>query len=328
MKRLSLFGIILFSTSGFAAENPCYNGNSEVKIAMHGGIGEKYYAEDIKIQRKAAFKSALEEARRDLLDGVSALDVVESAISKLEDAGVFNTGKGAEANVIGQVTLDSSIMDGKDRSIGSIANFKTVKNPISAAKMAMKAGNRLFVGPDAEDFAKELVRVQPSYFINTKKKVSSLDHPAKQTGTVGAIVIDRCGNMAAGTSTGGYNSKPVGRVGDSPIIGAATYAENGLCAVSTTGQGEFFIRASIAHEVCAQLRYTKKNVRTVANDVIEKNIGKLNAVGGLIVLDKAGNFASSFVTPEDGLLRGSADRTEVRLSVFQEVERVPQSTKK
>ncbi len=288
-------------------------------MAMHGGLGETQYSVDVQKQRKELMQKVLKEAQKKLSKGELAIDVVEAGISTLEDSGLFNSGKGAVANVIGEVTLDSSIMDGRDRSSGSVANFKTLKNPSHGARAALKTGNRFFVGPDAENFAADLVHEPKSYFINSGKTTSAQGRTSDEKfGTIGAVVLDRCGNLAAGTSTGGYPSKPIGRVGDSPLIGAATYAENGVCAVSTTGEGEYFIRTSAAQNACAQMKYGKRSVQEAASDVIENQIAKLNGLGGMIVMNGQGEVAWPYRTHEGGLLRGLVNKGGIQTLVFED----------
>jgi L-asparaginase / beta-aspartyl-peptidase len=288
-------------------------GDSPFTIAIHGGFGETLYTAETRKHRKDCVRTVLEETRTQLATGALAIDVVALAISKLENSGFFNAGKGSVANVTGEVTLDASIMDGRDKSFGAIANFKTVKNPIFGAHAALKAGNRFLVGPDAENFSLELEHVPTNYFVRLESKPTS-------SGTVGAIALDRFGNLAAGTSTGGYTNKPLGRVGDSPIIGAATFAENGFCAISTTGEGEFFIRVSAAHEIYAQIKYAGKNILSAAQDVIDNQVGPLGGKGGLIALDARGQVAWPFRTSDFGLLRGLARQNEITIGVFDDVE--------
>lgn len=319
MKSFLALLLLLVSPMTYAQDKPCSDGKTPFAMAMHGGLGETQYSAEVQKQRKELMQKVLKEAQKKLNKGELSVDVIEAAIATLEDSGLFNSGKGAVANVIGEVTLDSSIMDGRDRSSGSIANFKTLKNPIHGARAALKAGNRFFVGPDAENFAADLIHEPKSYFINSGKTASAQGRTTDEKfGTIGAIALDRCGNLAAGTSTGGYPSKPIGRVGDSPLIGAATYAENGVCAVSTTGEGEYFIRTSAASSACAQIKYGKRTVQEAASDIIENQIAKLNGLGGMIVMNGQGEVAWPYRTHEGGLLRGLAKKSSVEIVVFDE----------
>jgi beta-aspartyl-peptidase (threonine type) len=246
----------------------------------------------------------------------------------LEDSPLFNAGKGAVLTSEGTVELDASIMDGKTLKAGAVAAVKHVKNPISLARLVMeKSPHVMMVGDGAEAFAKEhdVELVAQDYFIIERRrqeleKAKEADKkesgPSKQTkpekertppeekkhGTVGAVALDKAGNLAAGTSTGGMTNKKFGRIGDSPIIGAGTYANNQTCAISATGHGEYFIRSVVAHDISALMEYKGMSLKEAANTVIMNKLGKLGGTGGVIAIDKNGQVAMPFNTP--GMYRG------------------------
>lgn len=283
-----------------------------------------------------AYKAVLEEALtagyEKLKQGKSSLDAVEQAIHVMEDSPLFNAGKGAVFTNAGKNELDASIMDGKTLAAGAVAGVTTIRNPISAARTVMeKSEHVMMVGKGAEEFAKEagLQLVDPSYFwtktrwdaLQKIKKEDStkiqLDHDQKRSwrlgtlnkdykfGTVGCVALDNQGNLAAGTSTGGMTNKKFGRVGDSPIIGAGTYANNTTCAVSCTGWGEFYIRSVAAYSVSALMEYKGENVAQASHEVIRR-IGEMGGNGGMIAMDKNGHVAMPFNT--DGMYRGTVTK--------------------
>ncbi|MBI1392868.1 MAG: hypothetical protein GC152_09025 [Alphaproteobacteria bacterium] len=305
-------------------------------ILIHGGAGalEKglYTPEE-----EAAFLGALEEALRlgyaVLEGGGPALDAITASITYLEDSPLFNAGRGAVFTRDGKNELDASIMDGATRNAGSVAGITRIKNPVLLARAVMeKSEHVMLIGEGAEEFAREqdLEFVSPSYFRTERRwsdykarlarekeagRQGALDpvtgpagNPetgdARQDkyGTVGAVAIDADGNLAAGTSTGGMMMKRYGRVGDVPIVGAGVYADNGSCAVSSTGWGEYFIRLSVAREICAQVEYAGKTVPEAANDVIHNRLQTLGGDGGVIVLGPDGDHAMTFNSK--GMFRG------------------------
>jgi beta-aspartyl-peptidase (threonine type) len=276
-------------------------------------------------------------------DGAS-LDAVETSIKVLEDDPWFNAGKGAVFTHDGRNELDASIMDGKTKKAGAVAGVTVVKNPISAARAVMeKTKHVLLVSHGAEEFAKEagLEIVDPGYFrtddrweelqedLRRERDESKSQNVDKKSGaarerraadpefsagrhewgTVGAVAVDSTGNLAAGTSTGGISNKRHGRVGDSPLVGAGTWADNRACAVSCTGHGEFFIRHAVAHDIAALIEYKELAIQTAADEVIEHKLKQAGGAGASIALDPRGNFAMSYNT--DGLCRGyvTADGT-------------------
>jgi beta-aspartyl-peptidase (threonine type) len=296
----------------------------KIRFVIHGGAGT-ILKKEMSAEREKEYRAALTEALMlgygVLKKGGAGLDAVESAIRYMEDSPLFNAGKGAVFTSAGTNELDSSIMDGRTLKAGAVASLKHIKNPISLARMVMeKSKHVMLVGEGAEAFAKEqgVEFVPQSYFYvesrwqalqrekaeEEKNKKQEKDHGEPldhKYGTVGAVALDQAGNLAAGTSTGGISNKKFGRVGDSPIIGAGTYSNNRTCGISATGDGEYFIRSVVAHDLSALMEYKGLSVKEAADAVIEKVV-KLGGNGGLIALDKDGNIAMSFST--SGMYRG------------------------
>jgi L-asparaginase / beta-aspartyl-peptidase len=287
-------------------------------LVIHGGAGGPVKG-TMQPQKEQEYLDALERVLQtgaDILEkGGTSLDAVESCIRMLEDSPLFNAGKGAVLTEEGKAELDASIMDGATLKAGAVAGVTTIKNPISAARAVMdKTKHVMLIGQGAEKFAHEagLEMVDPSYFITEERKEQLLKMKREQEksredkdgshGTVGAVALDTHGNLAAGTSTGGMTGKMKGRIGDSPIIGAGTYANNKTCAVSGTGQGEYFIRNVVAYDISALMEYKGMPLEKAANYVIREKIAAQKAVGGLIALDKNGNIAMPFNT--NAMFRG------------------------
>jgi len=304
---IRLFAVLVsFAASAAAAEPP-------IAIVIHGGAGAlepgRYTAEE-----ESAYLAALEDARDAgyavLEAGGTSLDAVVAAVTRLEDDPKFNAGKGAVFTRDGTNELDASIMDGATLNAGAVAGVTRVKNPILLARAVMETSEHVMMAREgAETFAKEngLEFVDPGYFrtqarwesykraLEREEKGARLDVDYK-FGTVGAVALDRAGNLAAGTSTGGMTLKRWGRIGDSPVIGAGTYADNRSCAVSATGWGEYFIRLTIARDICAQVEYAGKSVVAAADDVINTRLGATEGTGGAIVLGADGAIAAPFNT--------------------------------
>lgn len=295
-------------------------------IVIHGGAGTIKKA-NMTPEQETAYKEKLQEALtigyQILENGGSALDAVQKTVNVMEDSPLFNAGKGAVYNSVGEHELDASIMDGNTLNCGAVAGVKHIKNPINAARIVMDSTRHVMMaGQGAEDFAKlyGIEMVDVSYF-DTEKRYEQLlkaqerekvvlDHTSMNTdeliddhkyGTVGAVAIDKNGNIAAATSTGGMTNKKYGRVGDSPIIGAGTYANNKTCGVSATGTGEFFIRTLATHETSNLMQYKNLSLQESLDNVI-KQIGDLGGDGGMVALDKDANIAWSFNT--EGMYRG------------------------
>ncbi len=301
-----------------------------VILGVHGGLGESPGVLTPEEEKSviAGIEKALRAGHTVLTKKQGgSLDAVEAAIRILEDDPNFNAGKGAVFTSDGRNELDASIMDGRDRKAGAVAGVTNVKNPISAARAVMeKTKHVLLVSKGAEEFAAKagLDIVDPAYF-RTEKRWKDLeerrkkereqpqsrldpsgflpDEPAtRHWSTVGAVALDTAGNLAAGTSTGGMTYKRYGRVGDSPIIGAGTFADNATCAVSCTGHGEFFIRWQVASDISAQIEYKGVDVRKAVDTVINGKLKPVQGEGAAIVLDRKGRFASA--TNSDSLWRG------------------------
>lgn len=283
-------------------------------MVIHGGAGtilrqnmtpeiEKAYIDTLTIALRTGYQI--------LARGGTSLDAVEATIRVMEDSPLFNAGRGAVFTAEGTNELDASIMDGRTLNAGSVAALQHVKNPISLARLVMeKSPHVMMVGAGAEEFAKSQgVKLVPAYYFWTERRWKSyeaakaradsgksgfLPGAERKFGTVGAVALDKAGNLAAGTSTGGTNMKRFGRVGDSPIIGAGTYANNLSCAVSGTGDGEFFIRNNVAADICARLRYTGVSIQQAADDVVMKELVAQHGEGGVIAMDRRGNIATPF----------------------------------
>ncbi len=293
-------------------------------LVLHGGAGV-LRKDQMSPEKEAACRETLAKAARagwEILEkGGSSLDAVETAVRVLEDSPLFNAGKGAVFNHEGAHELDASIMDGATRRAGAVAGLRRVKNPVVLARRVMERSPHVFlVAQGAEAFAREqgLDLVLPSYF-DTEERWNDLqrarireheqgeggpppgrDPPPEKRGTVGAVALDRCGHLAAATSTGGMTNKRWGRVGDSPVIGAGTYADDSSCAVSATGWGEYFIRAAVAHDIRCRVAYRRQSLQSAADAALAE-VKALGGDGGVVALDAAGNRAVSFNTP--GMVR-------------------------
>lgn len=291
-------------------------------IAIHGGAGTILRAA-MTPEKELAYRSALESAilsgENILKKGGDSVDAVEAAIQSLEDNALFNAGKGAVFNHEGKNELDASIMNGKNLMAGAVASIKNIKNPISLAKLVMDKSEHVFLaGSGAMDFAKKMevpfmpddyffVQARYEQFLLAKESDSILlDHTSenqKKFGTVGAVALDVNGNLAAGTSTGGMTNKKNGRVGDTPVIGAGTYANNNTCAISCTGHGEFFIRSVVAYDISCLIEYKGLSLKAACDLVVKEKLVKLGGEGGLIALDRLGNIELPFNS--EGMYRAS-----------------------
>lgn len=295
------------------------------QLLVHGGAGvirRDGMSEADKTAYHAGLDRALAAGSKVLAEGGLAVDAVEAAVKVLEDDPMFNAGKGAVLTRDGKAELDASIMDGRERKAGAVAQLRRTKNPISAARLVMdKTKHVMFAGADADALAEAsgLEIVDPSYFITPrrqdqlKRAMAEGQTPADKRGTVGAVARDRAGNLAAATSTGGMAAKMPGRVGDVPVIGAGTYADNAGCAVSGTGYGEMYIRASAARMVCVRMTLQGMSADAAAQATLDE-IKSLGGDGGLIVLGKGGDAALAMNT--DGMFRGAADSTGKRTTAI------------
>jgi L-asparaginase / beta-aspartyl-peptidase len=288
-------------------------------IAIHGGAGT-ILKEDMTPELEAAYIKGLDEAVTAgyavLEEGGSAVNAVKAAIVILEDNLLFNAGRGAVFTKKGVQEMDAAIMCGIDKEAGSIASVKNVRNPIELAAEVLSKSNHVFLsGKGANDFAiKQGIKLEPDEFFFSEFRYDqwkairdsdnySLDHTHqgleelmkdKKFGTVGAVACDGYGNIAAGTSTGGMTNKKYGRIGDSPIIGAGTYADNRTCAISCTGHGEPFIKAVAAYDVAARMEYKKLSLHDAMNEVVHGKLIEMNGEGGMIGIDAAGNVSMMF----------------------------------
>lgn len=299
---------------------------NKYSIAIHGGAGA---LDDVSVYQ-VSITRILEELKIVAETGASAMDLVEVAVNKLEDDPIFNAGKGGVLNAQGIVECDAAIMDGRDLEAGAIAGARGIKNPISLArKVITKSPHVMLIGDGVREFAMEVgIGFEPNeYFVTTAraqqledaKKAGKivLDHSdtkEEKLGTVGAVVLDNAGNLAAATSTGGIVNKRFGRVGDSPIVGAGVFAENGLCAISATGYGEQFIRTTIAKHTAEWMRYNEIDAQKAADIGIEFLVRKVQGLGGLIVVDANGKIAFAHSTPV--ILAGSVTESTDPILVF------------
>lgn len=279
-----------------------------ISIVIHGGSG-RLYKEKMPAEKEKAYSNTLTEAVQSgyaiLTAGGTAVEAVEASIQILENSPLFNAGKGAVFSSDGINELDAALMDGKTRKAGAVAGTRTIKNPISAAKAVMEQSEHVMLtgsGADAFAAAAGLPPVEPSYFrieerweqIQQLKQQEGRSGKADKSGkygTVGAVALDSSGNLAAGTSTGGMLNKKWGRIGDTPVIGAGTYA-NQLSAMSCTGHGEFFIRYTVAHDIAALMEYKKLSIDEAIREVLFNKVAKAGGLGGVIGLDARGNIAA------------------------------------
>ena len=348
MQRLLIFGlcIFIFACVEQTALKPDPSSASEPQkaeyaLVIHGGAGtirkDKMTPERAAGIREA-MNAALDAGEKVLSAGGSAADAVEQTIWVMEDSPYFNSGKGAVFTNAGTNELDASFMTGHDREAGAVGGVTNIKHPISAARAVLeKSEHVLLTGTGAEAFAanEDIELVDPAYFYTeerfqslqrVKEKEAVLDdkdvHGSlaysrevdEKFGTVGCVALDKNGNIAAGTSTGGMTNKRYNRFGDSPIIGAGTYADNNTCGVSCTGHGEFFIRYAVAHDVHARMAYAGNDLAAAANAVVFDVLEPVGGSGGLIALDKYGNIAMPFNTA--GMYRGYARAGEERSILF------------
>jgi len=281
-------------------------------IAIHGGAGVMR-RDRPGPQHVAVLRQALEAAYRQK----AAIDAVTAAVVILEDSPLFNAGRGSCLNADGEIEMDAAVMEGGRLRAGAVAAVRRVRNPVLAARMVMeKTRHVLLAGDGAERLAQQhgLQLEAPAYF-RTERQQASLERNLKNYhGTVGAVALDADGNLAAATSTGGYTGKLPGRIGDSPLVGAGTYADNRACAVSGTGLGEAFIRAAVAYDVAARMRYRGESLASAARAALA-SVKKLGGDGGLIAVDRRGNVAMPFNS--EGMYRGSIDRRgKMTIAIF------------
>ena len=322
-------GCLTLSTQALSEQAP-------FAIAIHGGAGTiekaKFTPEQEKAYR-AKLAEAVEAGYTVLEEGGESLDAITTAIEVLEQSPYFNAGRGAVYTYDGSHELDASIMDGRNRQAGAVAGVKHIESPIQLARLVMDNSVHVMLsGQGAEEFAKEQgVALIENNIFDTKHRYEALlkakqklekekatsknyqaAHKALPTnykmGTVGAVAIDKNGNLAAGTSTGGMTAKRFGRIGDSPVIGAGTFAENDSCAVSATGHGEYFIRYSVASDICARVKYQNKTIEQAGDEVINQVLAPIGGTGGVIIVDAKGHISMPFNT--SGMYRASKSNTQ------------------
>lgn len=343
MKK-SLYFLCLFLLAGFmslAQGKPDYN---KITLVIHGGAGT-ITRQNMTPEKEKAYREKLNEALQvgyDVLKkGGTSMDAVEATIHVMENSPLFNAGKGAVFTNEGKNEMDAAVMDGKTLMAGSVASVTTIKNPITAARAVMeKSEHVMMIGNGAEQFAKlnNVELVDPSYFhtetrYNQLQKIkgeekTQLDHDGgtssseniftegNKFGTVGAVALDAYGNLAAGTSTGGMTNKRYGRVGDAPIIGSGTYADNKTCAVSATGHGEYFIRSVVAHDIAAMMEYKGYSVKKAAEEVVMKKLVERGGEGGVIALDSKGNISMPFNSA--GMYRGYIKNGKAEVAIYKD----------
>jgi beta-aspartyl-peptidase (threonine type) len=283
-------------------------------LVIHGGAGwikRGSVSDSLEQELTKTLQASLRKGRAIIIDGGSSLDAVQTAIKHLEDSPLFNAGKGSVFTYDETNEMDSAIMDGATGNAGAATGIKTIKNPIEVARAVLDNSVHVFLsGAGAEEFAIEqgLTQVEPSYFFTQKNydkvievKASMKDIKQDKLGTVGAVALDTHGTIAAGTSTGGMTNKRYGRIGDVPVIGAGTYAENGVCGISATGHGEYFIRYVVAHDIAARMKYANQSIHQAADEVITV-LKEKGGLGGVIGLDSKGNVVMPFNTL--GMFRG------------------------
>ncbi|MBD1396182.1 isoaspartyl peptidase/L-asparaginase [Pontibacter sp. JH31] len=292
----------------------------DFSIAIHGGAGTITPASmtpELEKAYKGALAKALDKGYRVLADGGTALDAVEIAVAELEDSHLFNAGRGSVFTKEGKHEMDAAIMCGKTLEAGAVAGVRSIRNPVTLTRAIMEHSDHVFMsGYGAEEFArKHGIAFEPEeYFYDSHRykqwrdvrdtDVFMLDHTEERKfGTVGAVARDEAGNLAAATSTGGMTNKNFNRIGDTPIIGSGTYANNKTCAISCTGHGEYFIRAVVAYDVSCLMEYKGYTLQQACNLVVKEKLVKFGGEGGLIAVDAAGNLALPFNS--EGMYRGS-----------------------
>jgi L-asparaginase / beta-aspartyl-peptidase len=294
-------------------------------IAIHGGAGA-VPRHNLSAEKERRYRdglaAALDLAYATLEKGGSSLDAVTAAVRTLEDNELFNAGRGAALTREGAAELDAAIMDGRQQRAGAVAAVRHVRNPVELARRVMeKSRHVLLVGGGAEEFAlEEGLALVPNAYFRTEERRAQLESerggrpvsdlmPSSQ-GTVGAVALDAAGDLAAATSTGGMTNKRRGRVGDSPIIGAGTYAKNGVCAVSATGHGEYFIRTVAAYHICAAVEFRGLDLREAVRELLDVKVRELGGSGGVIAIDGGGRIVTEFTT--EGMFRGACDSRGLR----------------
>ncbi len=334
-----LWGCLFWLVSGCYSTTPNESGTGMKKrpayaMAIHGGAGV-ITRDQLSSAQQQAFEMALNHAldigQKILSEGGTAIEAVVATVISMENDSLFNAGKGAVFTNAGTNELDASLMDGRDLNAGAVGGVTNIKNPILAAQAVLeKSPHVMLTGKGAEAFAEQqgIETIDPKYFYTQRRWQAlqdllqndpervALDHDDRKHGTVGAVALDQHGNLAAATSTGGMTNKKYQRIGDSPIIGAGTYADNRTCAVSSTGHGEYFIRYAVAHSVSAQMMYGKKTLQEAGEHIIMDELKKAGGTGGIISVDKDGNIHMPFNT--EGMYRGFVKPDERQVKIFAE----------
>lgn len=334
---LTVFACILFMNCNSAErKSNMKNSKPEYALVIHGGAGtitKENMSEEMEQKYRAALDTTLQIGKQVLASGGTSREAVLQCIKYMEDSPLFNAGKGSVFTHEGKHTLDASVMNGQDLKAGAVSGLMTIKNPIMAANAVLENSvHVLLSGKGAEEFCilQGLEQVDNSYFF-TQNRYESLqrilereqelgmnitDMADSKYGTVGAVALDKAGNIFAGTSTGGMTNKRYGRIGDSPIIGAGTYANNASCGVSCTGHGEYFIRYAVAHDLSAIMQYKEKALAEAADYIIHEKLKTAGGDGGLIALDANGNVAMPFNT--EGMYRGFINDKEKYIGIYKE----------
>lgn len=293
----------------------------KIALAIHGGCGvmaKLDLSDEEWALARVDLGRSLKAGWAVLTAGGSAVDAVEAAVVVMEDSPHFNAGYGAALNTDGRHELDASIMDGRTLEAGAVTLVSRIRNPVKAARKVMEKGEAVLLGgASADDFARKagLDMVEPDYFTTQRRQkalaamkahaaagTAAKASEAEKHGTVGAVALDGEGHLAAATSTGGYNNKPAGRIGDTPIVGAGTYARDGICAISGTGKGEYFIRYAVGHEVASRMAYLGESLEKAAGKVIHEDLKPHNIGAGLVAVGADGSIAAPYNT--DGMFRG------------------------
>ncbi len=313
MKRFIVVTLALVLSFSWGNAQETKTGKPDYILVIHGGAGT-ILKKNMTPKKEKAYREKLNEAlqagEQILKTGGSSLDAVTVAIMVMENSPLFNAGKGAVFTAEGKNEMDASIMDGKTLKAGAVASVRHIKNPILGARAVMEhTPHVLIIGEGAEEVVAKygVELVDTSYFFTQSRwdyyqKVKKEKEEAEKHGTVGAVALDKHGNLAAATSTGGMTWKMKGRVGDSPVIGAGTYADNNTCAVSATGHGEYFMRYVVTYDITALMKYKGYTLQQAANEVIMHKLKDAGGDGGIIAVDKDGNISMTFNTP--GMFRG------------------------
>lgn len=332
MIKYRIFGLFLALGLLISCQNPDSGGKNETQekaawaIAIHGGAGvilKENMSDSVEMLYREKLSEAISVGKKILEAGGSCLDAVEQTIRIMEDSPLFNAGKGAVFTHEGHNELDAAVMDGSNLMAGAAAGVGDIKNPISLARKIMTDSDHVMLsGAGASEFARSVgIEVVDSAYFYTDRRWQALQNELKKAnqdkfGTVGCVALDQQGNLAAGTSTGGMTNKRWNRIGDTPVIGAGTYASNKSCAVSGTGHGEYFIRYTVAREIAALMEYAGMDVHQAATEVVQNRLKPAGGEGGIIALDYLGNICFEFNTP--GMYRAAAKPGhEVEVAIFQ-----------